>query len=103
MTINLELPVMLPLTAEDYERLEAPEGVRLELWDGNLDMAAAAQMHWHSHVIYRILSLLFHSGREASSETGVVLGPRTVRAPDVTRFRLGVVPDTRRSQFPAAD
>ncbi len=103
MTINLELPVMLPLTAEDYEQLEAPEGVRLELSEGTLEVAAAAQMHWHSHVIYRILSLLFHSGREASSETGVVLGHRTVRAPDVTRFRQGVVPDTDRSQFPAAD
>ena len=39
MTINLELPVSLPMTADDFARLPAPEGVRLELWDGNLDVA----------------------------------------------------------------
>jgi Uma2 family endonuclease len=103
MTINLELPVMLPMTAEEFARLPAPEGIRLELWDGNLDMAAAAQMHWHSRTMHRILSIFLDAGREASSETGVVLGPRAVRAPDVTRFRPGFQPEPRSSQFPAAE
>ena len=103
MTINLELPAALPMTAEDFARLPVPEGVRLELWDGNLDMAASAQLHWHSQIVHRVLTMFLNSDREASAETGVVLGPRSVRAPDVTRFRSGVTPDTEQSQFPVAD
>jgi Uma2 family endonuclease len=94
---------MLPMTAEEFAQLAAPEGIRLELWDGNLDMAASAQMHWHSRTVHRTLTIFLNAGREASSETGVVLGPRAVRAPDVSRFRLGYKPRPRDSQFPAAE
>jgi Uma2 family endonuclease len=103
LTINLELPTALPMTAEEFAQLSVPEGVRLELWNGSLDVAAAPQMHWHSQIVHRILAMFLNTGREASAETGVVLGPRAVRAPDVTRFRAGVTPDTEQSQFPVAD
>ncbi len=102
MTILDALP-LLPMTAAQYERLPPIPGLRLELWEGNLDVAAAAQMRWHSLVVHRIGALLDRPGREISFETGVVLGPRTVREPDVTRFRPGVAPELRSSQFPAAD
>jgi Uma2 family endonuclease len=103
MTINLELPVALPVTAEEYRLLPIPDGIRIELWDGNLDVSAAAQMGWHSQTARRICNLLVDKNRIAYQEVGVVLGPRAVRAPDVSRFRVGVRPDSRDSQFPAAD
>ena len=93
----------LPLTAAQYERLPPIPGLRLELWEGNLDVAAAAQMAWHTVVGRIIERVLLHGGQETLREIGVVLGPRTVREPDVTRFRPGVVPALRLSQFPAAD
>lgn len=102
MTINIELPAPLPMTAEDYQRLPIPDGVRIELWNGSLDMSAAAQMYWHSHAAHRILALFLADGRSASCETGVVLASRTVRSPDVSRFRPEFRPDPRNSQFPAA-
>lgn len=104
MTISLEeVTSRLPLSAEEFVELQVPEGTRLELWNGNLDMAAAAQMYWHSAVANRILQVLLRSGRRAARETGVVLAPRTVRAPDVSRFREGIKPALRGSQFPAED
>jgi Uma2 family endonuclease len=103
VTINLELPASLPMTAEEYGNLPIPDGVRIELWDGNLDMAAAAQMGWHSQTARRICNLLIDEGRRAYQEVGVVLGPRSVRAPDVTRFRAEARPDSRDSQFAATD
>lgn len=103
MTINIELPAKLPLTAEDYAHLPEPEGVRIELSDGVLEMAAAAQMAWHTETARRICQLFLDDGRAALREVGVVLNDGTVRAPDVTRFRDGVKPHPRLSQFPAKD
>jgi Uma2 family endonuclease len=93
----------LPLTAEEFERMPPVEGLRIELWEGNLDVAAAAQMRWHALVMRRIGALFEATGREVSYETGVVLTERTVREPDVSRFRAGVFPGYQRSQFPAMD
>lgn len=39
--VQLDLPA-LPMTAEEFERLPAVEGARLELWEGSLVVAAAA-------------------------------------------------------------
>ncbi|HEY2670034.1 MAG TPA: Uma2 family endonuclease [Rugosimonospora sp.] len=103
MTINLELPAALPLTADEYGRLPIPEGVRIELWNGSLDISAAAQMGWHSQTARRICNLFIDEHRLAYQEVGVVPGPRAVRTPDVTRFRPEVRPHSRGSQFPATD
>jgi Uma2 family endonuclease len=102
MTV-LELPFRLPLTAEDFEWIPPIEGMRVELWEGNLDLSAAAQMAWHSFVMRRIANMLEAAGRDVSTGTGAVLAPRTVRVPDVSRFRPGVRPEMHRSQFDAAD
>jgi hypothetical protein len=80
VSISLELPKLPPFTAEDYEALVAPEGIRLELTSGNLEVAAAARMMWHSEIASRIRNLLAATGRIAVRETGVVLARRTVRA-----------------------
>ena len=102
MTI-VDMPPHLPMTAEEFEQLPEVEGWRMELWEGNLDVAAAAQMAWHSSTIRRIANMIEAQGRTVHAETGVVLGPRTVRAPDISRFRSGIRPDINRSQFAAAD
>jgi Uma2 family endonuclease len=101
--LELDLPDTLPLTADDFERLPHVEGVRLELWEGNLVMAAAAQRAWHSEMAFRITTLLRRQGLRTAMEVGVVVGSRGVPAPDVTVFRSGVDVDLDRSQFPAAD
>jgi Uma2 family endonuclease len=93
----------LPLTAEEFERMPPVRGLRMELWEGNLDVAAAAQMAWHSSVIWQIVNMFKTAGRAATMETGVVIALRTVRAPDVTRFRHGFHLELRRSQFQPAD
>ncbi len=93
----------LPLTAEEFERMPPVRGLRMELWEGNLDVAAAAQMAWHSLKILQIANMFTRAGRVATTETGVVIAPRTVRAPDVTRFRPGFELELRRSQFQPAD
>lgn len=104
MTISLdEVPGRLPLTAADYAEIEAPDGVRLELSEGTLEMAAAAQMAWHTEMARRICNMFIDGGRVSYREIGVVLGPHDVRSPDVTRFKAGFVPDLRRSQFQAAE
>lgn len=100
MAINIELPGKLPLTAEDYARLPEPEGVRIELSDGVLEMAAA-QMAWHTEVARRICNIFVDAGRAGLRGVGVVLGDAMVRAPDVTRFRAEFKPHPRLSQFPA--
>src|SRR5256885_10906500 len=87
------------MTAEEFERMPPVEGLRIELCEGNLDVAAAAQMAWHSWIGRKIANMLADAGRVVTAETGVVLAPRTVRAPDVTRFRPGVHVEPRRSQF----
>ncbi len=102
MTI-LDMPPHLPLTAEEFEDLPPVEGWRIELWEGNLDVASAAQMAWHSTTMREIANMIAATGRVVHTEVGVVLAPRTVRTPDVTRFRPGVRPDLLRSQFPVAD
>jgi Uma2 family endonuclease len=66
-------------------------------------MASAAQMRWHVLTGRRIGAMFERDGREVSFETGVILGYRTVREPDVSRFRAGVRPGYFRSQWPAAD
>ena len=99
---TLDVP-RLPLTAEEFERMPPVKGLRIELWEGNLDVSAAAQMRWHAVVMRRIANRLESAGRAVTTETGVVLAHRTVREPDVTRFRAGVNPEYKRSQFPAAD
>jgi Uma2 family endonuclease len=99
---TVEMP-RLPMTAEEFERMPPVEGLRIELWEGNLDVSAAAQRRWHAIVMHRIGELFRSTGREVSFETGVVLTNRTVREPDVSRFRAGVFPGYRRSQFAADD
>jgi Uma2 family endonuclease len=99
---TVEMP-RLPMTADEFERMPPVEGLRIELWEGNLDVSAAAQRRWHAIVMHRIGELFRGAGREVSFETGVVLTDRTVREPDVSRFRAGVLPGYRRSQFPADD
>jgi Uma2 family endonuclease len=101
MTI-MEMP-RLPMTADEFERMPPVEGLRIELWEGNLDVAAAAQIRWHASVMRRIANMIEATGRAVSTETGVVLTGRTVREPDVSRFHPGVFPGYRRSQWPAAD
>jgi Uma2 family endonuclease len=100
---TLDMPLHLPMTAEEFEQLPEVDGLRIELWEGNLDVASAAQMRWHALVAHRIGSLFEAAGNEVSYGTGVVLRQRTVRIPDVTRFRRGVRPGFRRSQFAVAD
>ena len=99
---TVEMP-RLPMTADEFERMPPVEGLRIELWEGNLDVSAAAQRRWHAIVMHRIGELFRSAGREVSFETGVVLTDRTVREPDVSRFRAGVFPGYRRSQFAAYD
>ncbi len=99
---TVEMP-RLPMTAEEFERMPPVKGLRIELWEGNLDVSAAAQQRWHAIVMRRIGDLFEAAGREVSYETGVVLTQRTVREPDVSRFRPGVFPRLRQSQWPADD
>jgi Uma2 family endonuclease len=99
---TVEMP-RLPMTAEEFERMPPVEGLRIELWEGNLDVSAAAQMRWHAMVMHDIGDLFKKTGRQLSYETGVVLTRRTVREPDVSRFRPGVFPRLRQSQWPADD
>jgi Uma2 family endonuclease len=99
----LELPFRLPLTAEDFKRIPPIEGMRVELWDGNLDISPRAQWRWHSLIWRRTADLFEAAGRTVTSGSGLVLAPRTVREPDVTRFRRGIEPALFDSQFDAAD
>jgi Uma2 family endonuclease len=101
MRLELDLPDK-PMTAEDFERIPWVRGVRLELWEGNLIVAAAAQMKWHSMVARRIETWFRDQGRDAEREVGVVVAHRDVPSPDVTVFREPVR-NPLRSQFPAAD
>jgi Uma2 family endonuclease len=103
MELKLELPGALPLTAEQFVAVPVVEGVRMELEEGNLVVMASAQMAWHSLAAQRIAN--WFNEREAVvtlREVGVVVGPRSVPAPDVTVFRKPVT-ELRRSQFPAED
>jgi hypothetical protein len=43
VSISFELPKLPPFTAAEFETLVAPEGIRLELVNGSLDVAAAAR------------------------------------------------------------
>ncbi|OLB80658.1 MAG: hypothetical protein AUI14_05885 [Actinobacteria bacterium 13_2_20CM_2_71_6] len=100
---TLDLPFGLPLTAEQFEKLGCVEGLRIELWDGNLDVSASAQVAWHGLVKHRIADLFEADGQTVSTGIGVALSDRTVREPDVTRFRRGASPSLQQSQFPVAD
>jgi len=99
----LDIPFGLPLTADQFEKIPWVEGLRLELWDGNLDVSASIQIAWHGLVKRRIANVLESEAQDANTGIGVVLSDRTVREPDVTRFRPCVRPELRRSQFPVAD
>ena len=92
----------LPMTADEFAAMPHTPGLRIELDEGMLEVAAAAQMAWHARVARRIANLLERAGRVAETEVGVVLGARRVRIPDVVRFRPGQRPDPFASQFPAA-
>lgn len=102
MILELELPE-LPLTAQEFERLPHVDGVRLELWEGNLIVAAAAQRAWHSEAADRIRAHFTGLGHRSIREVGVVIGTSGVPVPDVTVFHKGVDVDVDRSQFPAVD
>lgn len=91
----------LPLTAEEFEHVADPDGTRLELWEGNLVVMAAAQMAWHSEIVDRVTYLLRRTRPKVLREVGVVLGPRDVPIPDVVVFHEPLR-DLRRSQFPAS-
>jgi Uma2 family endonuclease len=93
----------LPMTADDFAAMTPVRGLRIELNEGTLEVAAAAQVAWHSRVARRIATMIESHGRVALTEAGVVLAPRTVRVPDLIRFVAGVVPDEFASQFPVAD
>lgn len=102
MKLELDLPDSRPLTAEDFERIPWVRGVRMELWEGNLIVAASAQMAWHTRVAHDIANWWRGQGYDAEREVGVVVAPRDVPAPDVTVFREKLT-DLMRSQFPAKD
>jgi Uma2 family endonuclease len=91
----------LPMTADDFAAMPPVRGVRIELNEGTLEVAAAAQQAWHSTVAHRIRAMIKEQGRATLTEAGVVLGVRKVRIPDVIRFRPGFTPDNFASQFPA--
>jgi len=92
----------LPMTADDFAAMEPVRGLRIELNEGMLEVAAAAQMAWHSRVARRIAAIIETEGRLALTEAGVILGPRKVRIPDVIRFVPGFDLDELASQFDAS-
>src|SRR5215204_5003341 len=97
----IDLPTP-PLTAEDFEKIPEPEFFRLELWEGNVVVTAAAQMAWHTATARRVEDHFRAAGCEVLREIGVVVAPRDVPSPDVTVFREPIK-NLRRSQFPAED
>jgi Uma2 family endonuclease len=58
-------------------------------------------MVWHSRTARRICEMLLRAGRDAEREIGVVLDGRTVRVPDVVRWRTDVAVDPDAYQVPA--
>jgi Uma2 family endonuclease len=62
-----------------------------------------AKVAGHSRTARRIATFIESQDRIGLTGTGVVLAPRTVRVPDLIRFRDGVVPDEFASQFPVVD
>lgn len=80
--VRLELPA-LPLTVEEFERLPAVDGARLELWEGSLLVAARAQLAWHSDAADLVRAHFTRRGYRAIRDVGVVTGA-TVVVPDVT-------------------
>jgi Uma2 family endonuclease len=97
----IDLPRLLPMTAEEFEELPEVEGARVELWEGNLVMMAAAQMAWHSAIARRVEDYFRAAKREVLREMGVVVGKRDVPIPDLLVFKGAI--DLERSQFPADD
>jgi Uma2 family endonuclease len=97
---SLDIPFGLPLTAAQFEQVPWVEGLRIELWEGNLDVSASAQAAWHGLIKHRIVNLASPQG---NSGIGIVLTEWTVREPDVVRFRADVRPALRSAQFPATD
>ncbi len=93
----------LPMTAADFAAMAPVHGLRMELNDGALEVATAAQMAWHSRTAHRIAGIMQRDSRRALTAPGITLSPRKVRLPDVVRFRPGIVIDDFASQFDAAD
>jgi len=79
-------PSLLPMTSEDFERLPAAEGLRLELVEGNLLVMNAAYLPWHSKMIIDLVNFFLDRGQQAFTECGVRIGPRTTRTCDVGVF-----------------
>src|SRR5688572_22557942 len=94
----IDLP-RLPMTAEKFQNLPEVEGNRVELWEGNLVVMAAAQMGWHSAIARRVEDYFRAAKREVMREMGVVIGPRDVPIPDLLVFKGAI--DLERSQYPA--
>jgi Uma2 family endonuclease len=88
----LDLPFGLPLTAAEFAQVPLVDGLRMELWDGNLDVSASIQIRWHGHVKFALLGFLGHADRLACTGAAILLSGRTVREPDVTRFRADCDP-----------
>jgi len=80
------------LTIEEYERLRPPDGVRYELNEGELiEMTLPTPKH---NLVVAQIQFLLHEfayprklGRVFPSSTGYVLGPGTLRGPDVSFVR----------------
>lgn len=90
----------VPMTAEEFEKLPEVEGLRFELWGGNLVVMSAAQVFWHSRVAARIERLFADAGYEVVREVAVDVGGGYVPSPDVTVFRDNA--DINRTTFPAS-
>jgi len=102
MKLLLDLPSALPLAADEFIAVPEIEGVRMELWEGNLLLSALAQMAWHSMVAARIETWVRGRHPDAARGVGVVVAAHSVLVPDVTVFHEPLI-DLRRSQFPAED
>jgi hypothetical protein len=76
---TLDLPFAFPVTATEFQRLAPIEGLRVELWDGNLDVSTSIHTFWHGNVKFSLVRLFGH-GR-ACWGVGLVLSDRTVREP----------------------
>ena len=99
MRLVVDLPDARPLTASDFTAIAEPEGVRLELWEGNLVVAPRAQIAWHGMVASQLAGSAAVGGRVAQG-VAVILGSHDVAIPDLVVFHHPIA-DLRRSAFSA--